>query len=255
MDFIIFIFVNMKRKLFPQWGSAARRRCVVSRSPHDAEVEVPESLVEVTVEVNVEVERADTAVTDVRSCHPVFCDYIPPLVLLQRITVNKAVTLDFADEIRPSVCSICLDKCDVHHREPATLVDCGHSFCGPCLLQWFQYKLECPLCKNLSCHFLQYSLHQTSSDDLLLWDPGSARNEHARPSLSAVSVATDLHTSRFAKSVMPHIKSKADNAESSRDQDLVALANYVSSGADRVVMLAKVTELIEETESALKKLQ
>ena len=48
------------------------------------------------------------------------------------------------EEEQTQQCAICLG---VRMEEPVTL-NCLHSFCKPCIMEWFKSILTCPLCKQ-----------------------------------------------------------------------------------------------------------
>ena len=56
-------------------------------------------------------------------------------------------------EDEPAVCSICAENLD-EERNVVVLDDCGHSFHGECIVQWFRGgQASCPNCRSLGADF------------------------------------------------------------------------------------------------------
>jgi transmembrane E3 ubiquitin-protein ligase len=45
-------------------------------------------------------------------------------------------------------CSICYDDIDIRKRKDYMLAPCNHLFHRPCLAQWMDVKMECPICRT-----------------------------------------------------------------------------------------------------------
>ena len=52
-------------------------------------------------------------------------------------------------QLSHSCCAICLDDAGCHSADDGITTDCGHTFHGHCLKQWFRNQLSCPYCRTV----------------------------------------------------------------------------------------------------------
>jgi hypothetical protein len=188
------------------------------------------------------------------SCHAIFTDYCRPLTLVRRIYcpsrattgVTTCVPIDTAApqslktrQGHETICAICLENCNDDTRHPVTLIDCGHFFCGVCLLTWFALKLECPMCKSgTCCQFLQYARSCGSADrhhpqgrddveELLLWDPNPEFSSDSE-SNDAQTNSTNCTNSRSTDSVRTRKRSRG-NVDTNNNTSNLNLSNNNST--------------------------
>jgi hypothetical protein len=93
-------------------------------------------------------------------------------------------------------CPICLESI----VDPVTLVICHHSFCYPCISQWFRRQARCPVCKAGKLAFLR-CVRPGDFLHLELWKfrQGSegSRSRKRRISGQLVQQAVELYKTKF----------------------------------------------------------
>lgn len=82
------------------------------------------------------------------TAHPIFqAEFIAPRLIERHSIVDRIdsiVTKEEKESVSATLtCAICLSS---HFQEPVTL-NCLHSYCRVCILEWFKSSLNCPLCK------------------------------------------------------------------------------------------------------------
>eukprot|EP01041_Mallomonas_annulata_P007808 gene7808-15974_t len=82
-------------------------------------------------------------------------------------------------------CPVCLS----HISDPATIVDCRHIFCMSCILIWFRTKVQCPLCKTNSKHFLSTKICANQDNKMQLWSVDGSGLEKIEPTNLALALA------------------------------------------------------------------
>lgn len=76
----------------------------------------------------------------------------PPSTLFGRKGIScKKIALtskheEEGKEKKDTTCNICLEESDP--KQPAPTIDCGHHYCGLCLLRWVLRSANCPLCRK-----------------------------------------------------------------------------------------------------------
>lgn len=155
-----------------------------------------------------------------KTSHPIFRTFVPPIALPEICQPGSAETQDeqkqqdkqgvphVTDDVsEETVCPICLGVIVDH----ATLVHCKHHFCAKCLLAWYKVRVNCPVCKQSGCFFLNGCRHNALQPEMKLWTVEGAAEAVAisKPSNETIRLAVIAHC-KICKIICKHLPSEVD---------------------------------------------